>query len=142
MPVAKPLATLTLSLVDAMDEFVYNSVSKYFHALSVMGYIKQKSVNSLLVLLFYYHLIYHDYRGYISREDYHDIEKALNCLYGTNCLIPYPDYLKMGKLRLGEMTELASRVRTLENTEVIKTFKSKATANHHDVILVESDDSE
>lgn len=125
-----------------MDEFVYNSVSSYFHALSVMGYMKQKSVNSLLVLLFYYHLIYHDYRGYISREDYRAIERALNCLYGTNCLIPYPDYLKMGKLRLGGMTELASRVRTLEDTEVIKPFKSKTNTKHPDVILVESDDSE
>ena len=110
----KPLVALTIDLVDVMDEFVYNSVSKYFHALSVTGYMKQKSVNSLLVLLFYYHLIYHDYRGYISREDYNDIEKALNCLYGTNCLIPYPDYLKMGKLKLGEMTEVLQRTKAVE----------------------------
>jgi hypothetical protein len=67
-----------------------------------------------MVLIFYYHLIYDDYRGYISKEDYHAIEKALNCLYGTNCLIPYPDYLKMGKLKLGEMTEVLSRTKAVE----------------------------
>lgn len=48
------------------------------------------------------------------------IERALNCLFGANCLIPYPDYLKMGKLKLGEMTELAQRVKTLEDTNVMK----------------------
>ena len=97
-----------------MDNFVYNSISSYFHALSVTGYMKQKNVNSLMVLIFYYHLIYDDYRGYISKEDYYAIEKALNCLYGTNCLIPYPDYLKMGKLKLGEMTEVLSRTKAVE----------------------------
>ena len=73
-----------------------------------------------MVLIFYYHLIYNDYRGYIKKEDYHTIEKALNCLYGTNCLIPYPDYLKMGKLHLGEMTEMAQRIKRAEDTEVVK----------------------
>lgn len=48
------------------------------------------------------------------------IERALNCLFGSTCLIPYPDYLKMGKLHLGEITELGCRVKTLENTNVIK----------------------
>lgn len=106
---------MDLDLVDVMDSFVYNTLSSYFHALSVTGYMKQGAVNSLLLLLFYYHLIYEDYRGYISKDDYAVIEKALNCLYGTNCLIPYPDYLKMGKLKLGEMTEVLSRTKAIED---------------------------
>jgi hypothetical protein len=77
--------------------------------------MKQKNVDSLLVLNFFYELIYHDYRGYIRNEDYHVIEQALNCLYGTNCLIPYPDYLKMGKLHLGEMTEVLARTKKVED---------------------------
>ena len=97
-----------------MDSFVYNTLSSYFHSLSITGYMQQRTVNCLLVLLFYYYLIYEDYRGYISKEDYATIEKALNSLYGTNCLIPYPDYLKMGKLKLGEMTEIATRTKALE----------------------------
>lgn len=103
-----------------MDNFIYQAIDKYFKALSKLGSFNYKQLNKLLVLIFYYHLVYDDYRGYISKEDYRLIEKALNCLYGTNCLIPYPDYLKMGKLRLGEVTELAQRVKNLENTEVIK----------------------
>ena len=97
-----------------MDNFVYNATNSYFHTLGTLGYVSNKKVQSLLVLIFYYNLIYHDYRGYIKKEDYHTIEKALNCLYGTNCLIPYPDYLKMGKLKLGEMTEVLSRTKAVE----------------------------
>ena len=32
----------------------------------------------------------------------------------------YPDYLKMGKLHLGEMTEMATRIKNLEDTTVVK----------------------
>jgi hypothetical protein len=98
-----------------MDNYVYNALSGYFQALEKVGYMSNKKQQSLLVLLFYYHLIYHDYRGFTSKKDYHLIEQALNCLYGTNCLIPYPDYLKMGKLKLGEMTEVLSRVKATED---------------------------
>jgi hypothetical protein len=64
--------------------------------------------------------VYHDYRGLLSKADYSLIEQALNCLYGSTCLIPYPDYLKMGKLHLGEMTEMAQRIKRAEDTEVVK----------------------
>lgn len=97
-----------------MDNFVYNTFETYFQTLEKFGYMNKKSVDSLLILDFLYNLTAHDYRGYITREDYHTIEQALNCLYGSTCLIPYPDYLKMGKLRLGEMTELAERTKNLE----------------------------
>ncbi len=98
-----------------MDRFVYNTFDNYFHALENTGYIKQGTVNNLLVLDFLFNLMYRDYRGYISKEDYHTLDKAINCLYGVNCLIPYPDYLKMGKLHLGEMTEVLSRTKSLED---------------------------
>lgn len=97
-----------------MEEYAYNAVSHYFEALSYTGYYKHKDVQKLLVLLFYFFFLSEDYRGYLKEEDYHEIEKALNCLYGTTCLIPYPDYLKMGKLKLGDMTEVLARTKALE----------------------------
>ena len=124
----KILAAEQLNFVDVMDSFVYNAYDRYFQTLKKVGYMKQKNVESLLVLNFYYHLLYHDYRGYVSKEDYHTIEKALNCLYGTNCLIPYPNYLKMGKLKLGEMTEVLDRVRVNE-----------ATLKEHDLRIKDND---
>ena len=85
-----------------MDEIVYEALYKYYHALELKGYMSNIQSYKLLILSFYMNFISNDYRGIISKEDYSLIEKALNCLYGTSCLIPYPDYLKMGKLRLGE----------------------------------------
>ena len=103
-----------------MEEYVYSAVTNYFETLKKLGYCSYTTVRSLIVLLFYYHLLYEDYRGYVSCEDYKLIEKALNCMFGTNCLIPYPDYLKMGKLKLGAIAEIAQRVKNLEDTDVLK----------------------
>ena len=103
-----------------MGEMVYNALCQYFGVLHKTGYYKYADVKKLLVLIFYWNLVYHDYRGLLSKADYSLIEQALNCLYGSTCLIPYPDYLKMGKLHLGEMTEMAQRIKNAENTKVVK----------------------
>lgn len=92
-----------------MERIVYNSLLKYFKSLEYVGYIDDLNTNKLLVLTFIHNILYNDYRGYISKEDYFIIEKALNCLFGT-CLISYPDYNKMGKLHIGEVSELSHRL--------------------------------
>lgn len=134
-----PLYIKQLSSVDVMGETVYESLSAYYDALSKLGYMSQDKGNSLLLLSFFNEFVYNDYRGVISREDYRVIERALNCLFGSNCLIPYPDYLKMGKLHLGEMTELAYRVKKLENTEVIKA--TDLSAKDSDVTIEEEEET-
>lgn len=134
-----PLYIKQLSNVDVMGETVYESLSAYYDALSKLGYMSQDKGNSLLLLSFFNEFVYNDYRGVISREDYRVIERALNCLFGSNCLIPYPDYLKMGKLHLGEMTELAYRVKKLENTEVIKA--TDLSAKDSDVTIEEEEET-
>ena len=127
-----------------MDEFVYTSIGRYFHTLQNFGYLSYKNVKSLLVLIFFYNMIYHDYRGLIRKKDYGIIERALNCLYGTTCLIPYPDYLKMGKLKLGEMTEMAQRIKNIEEEPVLKLIHDISTVdnpeNNSDVEVVLSEE--
>ena len=122
-----------------MDSIVYNAITKYYAALSKLGYYKYGDVFSLLVLCFLRDFVYQDYRGILNKSDYSIIEKALNCLFGSNCLIPYPDYLKMGKLHIGEMTEMAHRVKTLEETEVLKAFDGN---DENSDIMILSDNSE
>ena len=124
-----------------MDSIVYNAITKYYTALSKLGYYKYGDVFSLLVLCFLRDFVYQDYRGILNKSDYSIVEKALNCLFGSNCLIPYPDYLKMGKLHIGEMTEMAHRVKTLEETEVLKAFDGD-DENSDIMILSDSDESE
>lgn len=114
-----------------MGDILLEALTKYYHALEVKGYMPKAHSEKLLVMAFYWDFMYNDYRALLSKKDYCLIERALDCIYGTSCLIPYPDYLKMGKLHLGEMTEMAQRVKTLEETEVVKVI--------HDLDSVNSD---
>lgn len=125
-----------------MDEILYNTLTKYYHALELKGYMANSHAVKLLILIFFRDFVFHDYRGLITKEDYHLIEKALDCIYGSTCLIPYPDYLKMGKLYLGEMTEMAQRVKTLEDTPVLKLLNPEdAESNpNSDVLVVTGDE--
>lgn len=118
---------------------LYNSLSSYFHVLELKGYMPYKDMSKLLVLGFYRDFVFNDYRGIITRDDYLMIERALDCLYGSTCLIPYPDYLKMSKLHLGEITEMAQRVKTLEDTDVLKTFDTDGSSDS-DIIITEAED--
>lgn len=124
-----------------MDNILYEALTKYYHALGLKGYMAKSHGFKLLVLAFYRDFVYNDYRGMITKEDYRLIERALDCIYGTSCLIPYPDYLKMGKLNLGYMTELAQRVKTLEDTNVVKTLPGyDGTDDDSDVLISVEDD--
>ena len=121
-----------------MDSIIYDALSSYYHALELKGYMSNSHAMKLLLLIFYRDFVFHDYRRLLSRDDYLLIERALDCLWGSTCLIPYPDYLKMGKLHLGEITELASRVRTLEDTDVLKAFDADGTGDSD--IIITSDE--
>lgn len=112
-----------------MDDILYEALTKYFHALEVKGYMSKTHSEKLLVMAFYRDFMFNDYRALLSKRDYCLIERALDCIYGTSCLIPYPDYLKMGKLHLGEMTEMAQRIKNLEETEVIKAIHDLNSVN-------------
>lgn len=110
---------LTYLIVDAMDEMTYQAISKYFTHLSNVGYFNQSNVNKLLLLTFIQELVDYDFRGLISEEDYNDINKALYCLYGSSCLIPYPDYYSTKRRRtmyIGSISELTHRVEALEES--------------------------
>lgn len=102
-----------------MDKVLFDSLCRYFATLARVGNVSYNSVAKLLVLMFYKHFIYEDYRGNLSKKDYSTIEKALDCLFGSTCLIPYPNYLRMGKLRLGDMTEMVHRITANENHTLV-----------------------
>lgn len=77
--------------VEVIEE-VFKSIKSYFKALSQFGYKKQSDVDRLLVYNFIIELLTGDMRIYITEDDYRSINQALNCLYGSSCLIPYPQY--------------------------------------------------
>ena len=116
-----------------MDEFIYNSLSHYFSALCKLGHYKQGDVNKLIVLIYLNTLLSENFRGHVNGDDYATIERALNCLYGTSCLIPYPEFKKMGNLKLGDITEMAQRIKNIEDTPVIKEKENIATIS--DIVI-------
>ena len=125
-----------------MDRIIYDALGSYYHALEVKGYMSSSHAWKLLLLIFYRDFTLEDYRGLLSKDDYHLIERALDCLWGSSCLIPYPDYLKMGRLHLGETTELAQRLRNLENEPVLKVMHSMDGQEDpdSDIMIVEEDE--
>jgi hypothetical protein len=122
-----------------MDEIIYNALGSYYNALEKKGYMSYSNMQKLLLLIFYRDFVFRDYRGLLSREDYLLIERALDCLWGSTCLIPYPDYLKMGKLHLGETTELANRLKALEESNILKAFDADGTSDSDIIITAEED---
>lgn len=73
-----------------MDNFIYNSLDKYFKALSNLGYINYNEVENLLILLALNDLKnLCDYN--LTEEELKSVDNALYCLYGKSCFIPYPE---------------------------------------------------
>lgn len=129
-----------------MDNQLYESTLRYFTTLSNYGYKCTTDVKKLILFAFIQELVTTTSIS-INEEDYRHLERALYCLYGTSCLIPFPNYCENLRTRvveaatiepdsstflvpngyLGDIAELASRMSTAEdaittigNTEVIK----------------------
>lgn len=100
-----------------MVDFEYNILLNYFKHLSNTGYYKQTELNKMLLYITILDLLMNDFRGLVNSEDYNIINKALYCLYGSSCLIPFPDYYnnKTKKIMyVGSLSELVHRVEELE----------------------------
>lgn len=78
--------------MDKLTDLAHIGVCNYFKALSTFGYKSYDDVNKLLTLLFIDYLLESPFSMYITEEDYRTINKALYCLYGSTCLIPYPEF--------------------------------------------------
>lgn len=74
-----------------MDDVLYEACKRYFTALAHYGYKDEMEVRKLLLYIYIQELV-NIYPVSISGDDYTALEKALYCIYGTTCLIPYPTY--------------------------------------------------
>lgn len=73
---------------------VYSSLDKYFSSLVHIGYKSYTQVNELLVLIFIEELLCGPMSQFVTENDYTSIVNSLQCLYGSSCLVPFPDYKK------------------------------------------------
>lgn len=77
--------------MNAVNNYLLNSLISYFNALSKLGYLSYNKVNKLIAALFITEILEW---AVITEEDYRDIENALTCLFGSSCLLPYPEFKK------------------------------------------------
>ena len=75
-----------------MDNFLYNSLLTYFNTLSTLGYVNNKDTYKLIILSTIQEL-FEEWEYFITEEDYKYLTNALYCLYGSNCILPYPSNL-------------------------------------------------
>lgn len=78
--------------MDNLTKVAYFSTKNYFDYLSQFGYRSDKDISKLLVMQFIEELLYGKLSLYVDENDYKIIENALYCIYGDNCLIPFPQY--------------------------------------------------
>lgn len=103
-----------------MVNYLFEAICKYFGHLCNTGYMRQSEVDKLIVLTFIQRMVECDFRGYLNEEDYNKINDALYNLYGTTCLLPYPDYYSNKDKRvmyICSISELAHRIKKLEERD-------------------------
>ena len=77
---------ITQQALDALNE--------YFTILSQTGYIEYNKVKGILGLLLVDSFLNTELNTYVTEEDYNIMVKFLYCIYGKNCLVSYPQFLK------------------------------------------------
>lgn len=78
--------------MDKLTELGYTGLQNYFHALSIFGYKSYKEVAKLVTLLFIEELLNGNLSSFVTDDDYKTLTSVLYKLFGTSCLIPYPEY--------------------------------------------------
>lgn len=80
-----------VGVMEQVSELAYNAATRYFNALSKLGYLKQGTVDGFLILCFIDEL-FHWFPYDITEKDYTIIMRALECLGMKDCLIDLPTY--------------------------------------------------
>lgn len=77
-----------------MDEILYETLNKYYKALSVVGYKKDPIVNKLLVMQYIQETLSNEYRYYLTKNDIKLMQDLLYQFIGSTCEISFPTNYK------------------------------------------------
>lgn len=78
--------------MDRLTNLAYTGVSNYFRIISKIGYKSDEEVNKLLTLIMLEDMLRGMLSLYICEKDFRSIQNALYYLYGSSCMIPYPEF--------------------------------------------------
>lgn len=73
---------------------LHQAIKAYFNILRRTGYKKYSQVDDLLLLSAIEGMLNGPMAEFVTEEDFRSIDKALYCLYGKSCMIPYPSWKK------------------------------------------------
>lgn len=77
---------------------LFNGIEYYFNAATQLGYVKDSDVEKLLMYICIQELLEGVTRYHVTESDYKIMEQALTCMYGSSCLLPYPQYVRSSNL--------------------------------------------
>lgn len=77
-----------------MDEILYETLNKYYKALSVVGYKRDPVVNKLLVMQYIQETLSNEYRYYLTKNDIKLMQDLLYQFIGSTCEISFPTNCK------------------------------------------------
>lgn len=84
--------------MEELTKITEEALNRYFTTLSQFGYKKDSELESLLVLLFIEDTVLDEFSEFVTEDDYNIILQALECLYGSNCMIDLPKYTNYDSL--------------------------------------------
>lgn len=79
--------------MESYSNVLAKSLERYFKTIKHYGYYKDLGVTKLLILIYFNELLSDYYNIPITDSEYEIIQKALLCLFGSDCIIPYPYYI-------------------------------------------------
>lgn len=79
--------------MEHVADYLLKSVTQYFNTLRQLGYSKYDNVHKLIIFLYIEEMLSGPMSLFITEEDYNTITKCMYCMFGTSCLLPYPEYL-------------------------------------------------
>lgn len=71
-----------------------DAIEEYYKILEQVGYIKDETVNKLLVFLLIDDFLNSETSAYVTNADYSILMQVLNIIYGKVCFLSYPDFVK------------------------------------------------
>jgi len=77
----------------------YCQIKRYFDVLGKTGYYPEGDVGKFIIYLYIIYLLEGELSDFVTDEDYRTIYKALVCLWGSSCLIPYPEWRRTAMKR-------------------------------------------
>lgn len=104
-----------------VEDKLFDSLDRYFTTLSYTGYRKQCDVDKLLIFSFINDFLNSDTADFITESDYRLIGRALYCLYGSTCLIPYPEFVNQNSNGLQSIINRDMILRFTEDNNIMFT---------------------